>query len=193
MIVQLSGSVLESTLGRLVVDVNGVGYEVITPSRQFSKVSVGDKVTVITSFVVKEDSQTLYGFESHEAKQLFTSLHSVTGVGPKSALAVLSHWDSEAIANAIANGDDKVFSAVSGIGPKTAKLICVSLAGKVSLATAGTSAELQSVITALLNFGWSDAVATKTVKAMASENPTLSAGEILKAALASKSSAKVAD
>jgi Holliday junction DNA helicase RuvA len=192
-IVQLSGSVLESNLGRLVLDVNGVGYEVITPSRQFSKVSVGDNVTVITSFVVREDSQTLYGFESHEAKQLFMSLHSVTGVGPKSALAVLSHWDSDTIANAIAHGDDKVFSAVSGIGPKTAKLICVTLAGKVSLAAAGTSAELQSVISALISFGWSDAIATKTVKTIAAESPTMSAGEILKAALASNSSAKVAD
>lgn len=193
MIVQLSGSVLESTLGRLVLDVNGIGYELITPTRQFSSVRVGDHVTVITSFVVREDSHTLYGFESRDDKQLFASLHSVTGVGPKSALAVLSHWDSETIANAIANGDDKIFSAVSGIGPKTAKLICVTLAGKVSLATSGISTELQSVISALISFGWSDSTATKTVKSMALENPAMSPGDVLKAALASNSSAKVAD
>ncbi|MEY4980909.1 MAG: hypothetical protein RL174_247 [Actinomycetota bacterium] len=193
MIVQLSGIVLESTLGRLVLDVNGVGYELITPARQFSRVKIGDSVTAITSLVIREDAHTLFGFDSHEARQLFTSLHSVTGVGPKSALAVLSHWDAETIADAIANGDDKVFSAVSGIGPKTAKLICVTLAGKVSLAAAGTSADMQSVISALMSFGWSDSMATRTVKTMASDNPALSAAEILKAALASNSSAKVAD
>jgi Holliday junction DNA helicase RuvA len=192
-IVQLSGIVLESTLGRLVLDVNGVGYELITPARQFSRVKIGDSVTAITSLVIREDAHTLFGFDSHEARQLFTSLHSVTGVGPKSALAVLSHWDAETIADAIANGDDKVFSAVSGIGPKTAKLICVTLAGKVSLAAAGTSADMQSVISALMSFGWSDSMATRTVKTMASDNPALSAAEILKAALASNSSAKVAD
>lgn len=193
MIVQLSGIVLESTLGRLVLDVNGVGYELITPARQFSRVKIGDSVTAITSLVIREDAHTLFGFDSHEAKQLFTSLHSVTGVGPKSALAVLSHWDADTIADAIANGDDKVFSAVSGIGPKTAKLICVTLAGKVSLAAAGTSADMQSVISALMSFGWSDSMATRTVKTLASDNPALSAAEILKAALASNSSAKVAD
>lgn len=193
MIVQISGTVLESNLGRLVLDVNGVGYEINVPARQFLNLKLGDRVTAITSLVIREDSHTLYGFESHEAKQLFTSLHSVSGVGPKSALAVLSHWDPDTIAGAISSGDDKVFSAVSGIGPKTAKLICVTLAGKVSPHASGTSDELQSVISALTSFGWNEAVATKTVKSMAGEAPQLSAGELLKAALASNSTAKVAD
>lgn len=193
MIVQLTGEVLESSLGRLVIDVHGVGYEVITPAKQFVSQRVGDQVTAITSLIIREDSHTLYGFEDSASKQLFSSLHSVSGVGPKSALAVLSHWDPETIAEAIAEGNDKVFSAVSGIGPKTAKLICVTLAGKVSSAVQGESPVMRDVISALIGLGWNESLATKTVKAALEQNPASSAGELLKLTLASASTAKVSN
>ena len=191
MIVQLTGKILESSIGRLVIDVNGVGYELITPAKQFAGLRIGDVVTAKTALVIREDAHTLFGFEDAASKQLFASLHSVSGVGPKSAIAVLSHWDAEVIAEAIADGNDKVFSAVSGIGPKTAKLICVTLAGKISATSAGASPIANDVIKALVGLGWNEAAAAKTVKASLEELPGMSAAELLKASLASVSTAKV--
>lgn len=193
MIVQLSGRIAEVAIGRLVIDVNGVGYELSTPARQFSGAKIGDQITAITSLIIREDSHTLFGFEDAASKQLFAQLHSVSGVGPKSALAVLSHWEPDVIANAIAEGQDKVFSAVTGIGPKTAKLICVTLAGKVSIANSSGNVAIDSVVAALASLGWNELTAAKTAKLLLSENPDLSAAEVLKAALASVSSAKLAD
>lgn len=193
MIVQLTGRIAEAGIGRFVIDVNGVGYELSTPARQFSGIKVGDQITAITTLIVREDSHTLFGFEDSASKQLFTQLHSVSGVGPKSALAVLSHWEPEVIANAIAEGQDKVFSAVTGIGPKTAKLICVTLAGKVSIAGSSGNIEIDSVVSALTSLGWNELTAAKTAKMLLAENPNLSAAQVLKAALASVSSAKLAD
>jgi len=190
-IVQLTGKVLESSIGRLVIDVNGVGYELVTPARQFAGLKPGAEITAKTSLVVREDSQTLFGFEDTASKALFASLHSVSGVGPKSAIAVLSHWDPEVIAQAIAEGNDKVFSAVSGIGPKTAKLICVTLAGKISLTASSSSPIANDVVKALIGLGWNEATAAKTVKTSLELHPNVGAAELLKVSLASASTAKV--
>lgn len=193
MIVQLTGKILELDLGRLVVDVSGVGYEVSVPTRQFLSHKVGDSITVLTALIIREDAHILFGFEDSFSKKLFSQLHSVSGVGPKSAMAVLSHWEPQVIASAIAEGTDAVFSAVSGIGPKTAKLICVTLAGKVSIIETGANAQLDRAVEGLMSLGWSELAASKAAKAALEHNASLTAAEILKTALASKSSAKLAE
>lgn len=131
MIAQLTGSIVEANTGRVVLDVAGVGYELLVPATQFDDVRNSQTLTVFTVLIVREDSHTLFGFEDRISKSLFLQLNSVTGVGPKSALAVLSQLSADDISRAITSGNDAIFKSVSGIGPKTAKLICITLAGKV--------------------------------------------------------------
>lgn len=164
MIVSLTGTVVSSIGGTLVVDVAGIGYAVhVTPAYALAQ-RVGAKVTVHTSYVVREDAHTLYGFDSIAERDVFEVLLGVSGVGPKSALGVLSGMSPHDIAIAVAAEDDGAFRKVSGIGPKTAKLIIVTLAGKFdasagqsrSPAVMGTDA---SVLEALIGLGWPEKAA----------------------------------
>lgn len=172
MIAALSGIALEATPGRLIIDVNGVGYLVNVITQLSAKVSVGDKVSLRTAMVVREDAMLLFGFETNEEQRVFELLCSVSGVGPKSALAILSAADIAQIAQAVATEQDSVFKAVSGIGPKTAKLIVVSLAGKmfspsqttaVSASSSASTAQVQ-VISALVSLGYQERAATQAVQ-----------------------------
>jgi len=171
-IAALSGIALEATPGRLIIDVNGVGYLVNVITQLSAKVSVGDKVSLRTAMVVREDAMLLFGFETNEEQRVFELLCSVSGVGPKSALAILSAADVAQIAQAVATEQDSVFKAVSGIGPKTAKLIVVSLAGKmfapsqvtsVASSPSASSAQVQ-VISALVSLGYQERAATQAVQ-----------------------------
>ncbi len=139
MIAALKGTALEVSNGRLIVDVNGVGYLVNVTAQLSANTSLGDGVQLRTSMVVREDAMLLFGFETSEEQRVFELLCSVSGVGPKSALAILSSADVAQIAQAVATEQDSVFKAVSGIGPKTAKLIVVSLAGKMFLPSGSAS------------------------------------------------------
>ncbi|MEY3999847.1 MAG: hypothetical protein RLZZ626_202 [Actinomycetota bacterium] len=171
MIASLRGSVRSASAGRVVLDVGGVGYLVFTTSRLSLGLSAGDALEVETSYIVREDSATLFGFATVQERELFDLLRSVTGVGPKSALAILNELDAEAVAMAVANEDDIAFKAVSGIGPKTAKLIVVTLAGKLGLkpttSASGPSAKAVpfdgQVIDALVGLGWSERAASDSV------------------------------
>ena len=173
------------------LDIAGVGYEVLIAATSFSEVRLNQTATIFTVLIVREDSQTLFGFEDRIAKSLFLQLNSVTGVGPKSALAVLSQLSADDIARAISSGNDAVFKRVTGIGPKTAKLICITLAGKVQRSIAGPTSSDASVIEALVGLGWQEAVADKAVADVLAENPGLTSSALLKIVLASASSAKV--
>lgn len=123
---------------------------------------------MVTILIVREDSLSLFGFADHDALDIFTLLCGVTGVGPKSAIGVLAELTPNEIALAVFREDDAVFRRVSGIGPKTAKLIILSLAGKVTpvLASAvqpgGQSASAstrEDVLEALVGLGWNDRAA----------------------------------
>lgn len=122
-----------------------------------------------TVLVVREDSLALYGFSDPEQLDIFELLIGVTGVGPKSALGVLGAIEPERIAQAVAEEDDAVFRKVSGIGPKTAKLIIVSLAGKLTVRPraardSGPGASMaQSVRSALVGLGWPEPTAAQVV------------------------------
>jgi Holliday junction DNA helicase RuvA len=171
MISSLRGSVLHLDSDSVVIDVNGVGFSVaVTPDipRSFH---VGDEIVLHTNLVVREDALSLFGFETREQLQVFLLLIGVTGVGPKSALGVLAALSVGQIADAVIAEDDAPFRRVSGIGPKTAKLIVVQLAGKLQAMpsaqpaspSAGAGTLAAQVIAALVALGWSERVATDAV------------------------------
>jgi Holliday junction DNA helicase RuvA len=172
MISALRGTVLTVAGGTAVIDVGGVGFSVsVTPGHALT-MRVGTETTVLTSLVVREDSLALFGFPDQEALDVFLLLIGVAGVGPKSALGVLEELSPGEIALAVAREDDAAFRKVSGIGPKTAKLIVVSLAGKilarpsavVGQTAASPAARVRTdVERALVGLGWPERSAASAV------------------------------
>ncbi len=134
MIARLRGEVVERGAGWLVVDVNGVGYEVLVPVRVAE--ATRDSVTLSVYTAVREDAITLYGFANSDEKAAFESLIGVSGIGPKLGLACLSGLTVDALARAINGGDVRTLSAVPGIGKKTAERLILELKGKLSGGTA---------------------------------------------------------
>jgi len=174
MISSLRGRAAHVDTDSLVVEVGGVGLTVAVAPPVAHATNIGDEVHLHTSLIVREDALSLFGFETREELVVFTQLLSVTGVGPKSALGVLAALSVAQIADAVASDDDAPFRRVSGIGPKTAKLIVLQLAGKVAAprpggvsgrdAAPGVSAQ---VTQALIGLGWSERSAAEAVAAAA--------------------------
>lgn len=134
MIGYLRGRVLALTEETVILDVNGVGYEAYVSGSAFSKMTVGESAEMFTYLQVKEDGMTLYGFSSLKEKELFLKLTSVSGVGPKMGIGVLSCMSADDLAIAVATADVKRLSAVKGLGKKTAEKIILELHGKISAA-----------------------------------------------------------
>ena len=183
MISSLRGRVASASGGTLVVDVSGVGYLVhATPAFVLSS-RQGDDVFVHTALIVREDAMTLFGFATRDELDVFELLIGVTGVGPKSALGVLSAMSPIEVARAVESDDDAAFRRVSGIGPKTAKLITVSLAGKlVAPAAAPSGAPVAAggiaddVLAALTGLGWSEKLAGEALaETLETADPTAAA------------------
>ena len=169
MISSLRGRVLTAGGNSIVLEVGGVGFHVNTTPALALASREGSEVSVHTTLVVREDSLTLFGFGTRDELDVFDLLIGVTGVGPKSALGVLSALSPDQVAAAVQRDDDAVFRKVSGIGPKTAKLITVSLAGKLVAPAAAarpavvTGGAAASVLAALTGLGWSERVAAEAV------------------------------
>lgn len=191
---------LSSGAGWVVISVGGLGFRVEVPART-PGTHTGEQLSLHTQLVVREDSLTLFGFATLDELEVFGILLGVSGVGPRSALGVLSVLTPAEIAQAVSLEDEKPFKRVSGIGPKTAKLIAVQLAGKlqhVSLSgadTAGTaeagaagagaaaSRRSANVEQGLLGLGYTEAQAHAAVQdAVAAGAPEDEAG-LLRAAL----------
>ena len=138
MITFLHGQLVETLPTQAVVDVNGVGYEVLIPLSSFAKLPPpGQPVRLLTQLVVREDAHTLYGFMSAAERDLFRLLvNSVSGIGPKTALNILSGMNPTAFRGAVANGDVKALAQISGVGKKTAERIVVELRDKIGVAGA---------------------------------------------------------
>ena len=193
MISSLRGRVLTAAGNSVVIEVGGVGFHVNTTPALALASRLGEEITVHTSLIVREDALTLFGFASRDELDVFELLIGVTGVGPKSALGVLSALSPEQVAAAVQGDDDAVFRKVSGIGPKTAKLITLSLAGKLvatttrpAPATVATGGVAESVLAALTGLGWSERVAAEAVDetmAAASEVEAASVPAVLRLTL----------
>lgn len=178
MISSLRGTVLSASGGTAVVEVGGVGFALqLTPDHVLS-LRVGEEAFLHTSLIVREDALQLFGFADREQLEVFELLNGVSGVGPKSAIGVLSVLSPDDIAAAVAADDDAPFRKVSGIGPKTAKLIVVSLAGKLTVvrrpapavkASRAPSSIGDSVLVALVGLGWPERVAAEAVAEVTAE------------------------
>jgi holliday junction DNA helicase RuvA len=133
MITFLHGKLVEALPTQVTVDVNGVGYEVLIPLSSFDKLpKPGGEVRLLTHLAIREDAHVLYGFASNSERELFRMLiNTVSGIGPKTALNVLSGMNPTAFRGAVANGDVKSLSQISGVGRKTAERIVVELKDKI--------------------------------------------------------------
>ena len=195
MITFLKGNLTDALPTQAVVEVNGIGYELLIPLSSFEKLpALGQKVTLKTQLVVREDSQTLYGFATDAERELFRLIQGVSGIGPRLALNVLSGMDVAAFKGAIASGDVKRLSSISGIGKKTAERMVLELKDKLgpSTGTAGmlgqaalsqdkTMADTEAALEAL---GTKPGEAQKAAQAaLAMLGPQATVEELVRAAL----------
>lgn len=180
MIAHVSGVVAEKFGSSIIIDVQGVGYEVAVPLGDYEQAVLNEQVKFYTYHHVREQAEELFGFSSLAAKKLFELLITVQGVGPKAALAILSLAHAEQVRNAIANGDSAYITKASGVGKKTAERVVVDLADKVGLPThyqqtEPVQTELNTndeALEALMALGYSLADATKALEGVDPKLPT---------------------
>ena len=195
MIAYLNGILAEKDIAKVVVECGGVGYEAAIPVSTFDRLPAeGEQVKLYTHHEVREDAQLLFGFGTKQERDMFRLVTTVSGVGPKLALAVLSGMTVGDLQLAVSQGDSKRLATVKGIGRKTAARIVVELRDKINPiealanATAETSKEqvavLRDAMLALAALGFGEDVARAKVQAVLEEDPGLSDVEaVLKKAL----------
>lgn len=179
MIASVSGKVIGVTKNGLIVEtVSGVGYEIqVTPADKLS-VKVGSDVRFLTYLKVSDQAQDLYGFMNNEVRDFFCLLLTVSGIGPKSALNILSLGSIDSIQAAIARGDVKYLTAVQGMGKKTAERLVVELKSKIKNLNSKTdegsvsSGPLGEVIDGLISMGYSQQEARETVQSLEADGKT---------------------
>lgn len=184
MIAWISGKNRGLRGGSVIVDVDGVGYEVQVSAYVLGKVAGAEEVSLHIHTYVREDTLALYGFLSEEELSMFQSLISVSGIGPKAALGILSIADIDTIRTAIVNKDPSLLTQVSGVGKKTAERVIVELQNKVSAPT-GTGAEKTTAdgeaLEALLSLGYKVAEARDALKSVSGKSADI--GEKIREAL----------
>jgi len=196
MIASLSGRVGHVGLDRVVVEVGGVGMLVHTTPRTVADLRTGAEVTVSTTLVVREDSLTLFGFGSPSERDMFETVQTVSGVGPRLALAMLSVLTPDEVSAALRAGDLATLTKIPGVGKKSAERLVLELKDKVGMpsgpagadvaaATAPTGdARRDQVAEALVGLGWSTKQAADAVSTVASSaDPEASVAALLRMAL----------
>src|SRR2546421_7232570 len=197
MITFLHGKLVDSLPTQVVVEANGIGYEVLIPLSSYDKLpQPGQELKLLTHLVVREDAHTLYGFMTSAERELFRMLiNTVSGIGPKIALNVLSGISVTAFRGAVANSDVKALSQISGVGKKTAERIIVELKDKIGAAGAWEAASAQRALSpedqkvndavlALLALGFKQIEAHDTVrKAQASLGAQATIEDLVRACL----------
>ena len=148
MISHIKGVIDEKFGNSVVVDVNGVGYEVMVPTSDYEDARLGEEKKFFTYHAVRENAEELYGFSSLTAKRLFELLISVQGIGPKAGIAILSLSDAEEVRNAIANADAAFISKAAGVGKKSAERVIVDLSDKVGAPSRYGASEVKSGVSA---------------------------------------------
>jgi holliday junction DNA helicase ruvA len=179
MIAHISGKIVEKFAGSVIVDVAGVGYEVIVPSNEFERVILGDDIKFYTYHNITDRSQELFGFSSLAAKKLFELLITVQGIGPRAGVAIMSLGETEDVRNSIACEDVKFIQKASGVGKKSAERVILDLKDKVGMAISkpdgvGDSIILASdeALEALIALGFNLNDATKALEQIPRDLPT---------------------
>ena len=171
MIGKLTGQLLEKNPPEVLLDCHGVGYEVLVPMSTFYNLpAVGERVSLLTQFIVREDAQLLYGFATQEERQAFRELIKINGVGPRTALAVLSGMGVADLAQAVSLQEAGRLVKVPGIGKKIAERLLLELKGKLG-ADMGARAQAVNdaqadILQALLALGYNDKEAASALKAL---------------------------
>ncbi len=171
MIGRLTGTLAEKTPPQVLIDVNGIGYEVDVPMSSFYNLpALGERVSLLTHFVVREDAQVLFGFLTHEERATFRLLVKISGVGPRTALSILSGLSVDELARAVGLQESGRLVKVPGIGKKTAERLLLELKGKLGDAIAQPASVASSaqsdILQALVALGYSDRDAAASLKAL---------------------------
>lgn len=188
MIGYLTGKIILSKPTQILLDVNGVGYSVNISINTFEKIAEKETASLFIHTSVKEDSITLFGFFSQTEKEMFELLISISGIGPKLGLSILSGISVDDLKFAISNGNVSRLIAIPGIGRKTAERIVLELRNKVdAIKSEGTIKETSvkdEAVGALSTLGYQRQTSEKVVRDLLSENPSLSIEELIRKALA---------
>jgi Holliday junction DNA helicase RuvA len=173
MIGRISGILLDKTPPLALIDCNGVGYECEVPMSTFYLLpQVGEKVTLLTHFVVREDAQLLFGFGTNQERLMFRQLLKVNGIGSKSALAILSGLSIDELIQAVSLQEAGLLTRVPGIGKKTAERLLLELKDKFTLDSAlsikgsGITSISQDVLNALIALGYNERESLNAVKSL---------------------------
>ena len=172
MIGKLTGQLLEKNPPEVLVDCHGVGYEVQVPMSTFYNLpAIGERVSLLTQFIVREDAQLLYGFGSAPERAAFRELIKISGVGPRTALSILSGLGVQDLAQAVTLQEAGRLVKVPGIGKKTSERLLLELKGKLGADMGGAHAHATSeaqadILQALLALGYNDKEAAAALKAL---------------------------
>ena len=172
MIGRLVGTLAEKAPPQVLIDVNGVGYEVDVPMSSFFNLpGLGERVTLLTHFVVREDAQLLYGFLTHEERATFRQLIRISGIGPRTALSILSGLSVSELSQAVTQQQAGRLVKVPGIGKKTAERLLLELKGKLGPDMAAPGAAVASdaqadIVQALMALGYNEKEAVAALKAL---------------------------
>lgn len=190
MITFLKGKLVEKQPTHIAIDVEGVGYEINIPLSTFDRLpDIDEPVKLLTHLYVREDIHRLYGFMTEQERELFRMLLSISGIGPRMGLAILSGGPVERFKAAVASGDAGLLTAIPGIGRKTAERIILELKekiGGVSLAIgeAGDTEQLGDAISALVSLGYKQKTSREAVrKVLAGSKKELSTEDLIRQAL----------
>ncbi len=177
----VSGKLVDATVEYAVIQAGGIGYKIFVPLSAFGKMpQAGNEIVLYTSYVVREASQTLYGFLERGERDLFETLINLSGIGPKTALSLVGHLSLTQFHQAIQNNNILMLSKVPGIGKNTAERLIVEMKGKKAelliekhprSAFGTTSLHVQDALNALLNLGFTHATADQAIKKALEELP----------------------
>jgi Holliday junction DNA helicase RuvA len=170
----IKGTLIEATPSKATLESQGMGFSLLIPFNNFSKFpALGTIVTLFASFVVREDSQRLYGFLTRHQRDLFESLIEVSGIGPKTGLALVGHMEINDLQTAISQGNTQTICKIPGIGKKTAERLIVEMRDKIKKGMGKSLGEhslhsetgvVADAISALINLGYNSAQAQKAIK-----------------------------
>jgi Holliday junction DNA helicase RuvA len=190
MIASVRGEVLDIALDHVVIEACGVGYKVMATPSTLASLRRGSEARLITAMIVREDSQTLYGFADADARDLFRTLLGVSGVGPKIALATLAVYDAPSLRQALADGDVTALTRVPGIGKRGAERMVLELRDKIGPVHAAAGAVALNghsirgpVVEALVGLGFAVKQAEEATDKVLANEPDATTSSALRAAL----------
>jgi holliday junction DNA helicase RuvA len=190
MIASIRGEVLDVALDHVVIEAAGVGYKLMATPSTLATLRRGSEARLITAMIVREDSQTLYGFPDSDARDLFLTLLGVSGVGPKIALATLAVYDAPALRQALADGDVTALTRVPGIGKRGAERLVLELRDKIGpVGTTASSTAVNGhavrgpVVEALVGLGFAAKQAEEAIDKVMANEPEATTASALRAAL----------